>query len=195
MPIIFICNRRSIKQITQKCSEEKIGLFFRRGAVPRGLARRKKRKKKRSKSKGGKGDKRKFQFYSRFDDPLSSRCCAFRAVPSPYPFSAFSPGRAPRTCQKRRFPYLPLWTYVSRPFSPTETLRPAKLHGPACSRSSLVRFVLQTDPTWHAKTFRSACGTRRSATRSWHVQPRKRETGWQRGDDSITRETRRQACG
>lgn len=76
MPIIFICNRRSIKQITQKCSEEKIGLFFRRGAVPRGLARRggKKKKKKRreKKSKGGKGDKRKFQSYSRSVDPLSS---------------------------------------------------------------------------------------------------------------------------
>lgn len=28
MPIIFICNRRSIKQITQKCSEGKIELFF-----------------------------------------------------------------------------------------------------------------------------------------------------------------------
>lgn len=55
MPIIFICNRRSIKQITQKCSEEKIGLFFRRGAVPRGLARRggKKKKKKGGKKKQG----------------------------------------------------------------------------------------------------------------------------------------------
>lgn len=55
MPIIFICNRRSIKQITQKCSEEKIGLFFRRGAVPRGLARRggKKKKKKEGKKKQG----------------------------------------------------------------------------------------------------------------------------------------------
>ena len=55
MPIIFICNRRSIKQITQKCSEEKIGLFFRRGAVPRGLARRKKKEKKEAKARAEKG--------------------------------------------------------------------------------------------------------------------------------------------
>jgi len=40
MPIIFICNRRSIKQITQKCSEGKIELFFRRAAAARHSAAR-----------------------------------------------------------------------------------------------------------------------------------------------------------
>lgn len=44
MPIIFICNRRSIKQITQKCSEGKIELFFRRAAAPRGPGAEKKKK-------------------------------------------------------------------------------------------------------------------------------------------------------
>lgn len=39
MPIIFICNRRSIKQITQKCSEGKIELFF--FDAPRGPALKK----------------------------------------------------------------------------------------------------------------------------------------------------------
>lgn len=43
MPIIFICNRRSIKQITQKCSEGKIELFFRRATAPRGPGLKKKR--------------------------------------------------------------------------------------------------------------------------------------------------------
>ena len=42
MPIIFICNRRSIKQITQKCSEGKIELFFRRAVAPRGPVLKKK---------------------------------------------------------------------------------------------------------------------------------------------------------
>lgn len=51
MPIIFICNRRSIKQITQKCSEGKIELFFFRRAAR--TSAEKKRASRRGARRGG----------------------------------------------------------------------------------------------------------------------------------------------
>lgn len=56
MPIIFICNRRSIKQITQKCSEGKIELFF---DAPQRREDPALKKKKKKEGEPARGEKRK----------------------------------------------------------------------------------------------------------------------------------------